>query len=115
MINLLSETLETLAEHGKSPDDVRWCGSPKFGAFPWEVFTRLADVEYDNGFGAAHVAGDLVIVGEGWWMERGEYDGSEWWDFQQPIERPAERIPVRLIGGLWEDLTRLNSPEWTDD
>ena len=82
-MNLLEETLEVLAKFGKTPKDVRWVGSAdgEF-AITWDEFVKIADVEYNDGFGAQEVAEDLVVVGDDWWLERREYDGSEWWEFK---------------------------------
>lgn len=107
--NLLRETIDVLAENGKTPADVQWCGSPQFGSFTWDEFAALADVEYDSGFGGAEVATDLMVVGDGWWLQRGEYDGSEWWDFLAPVVRPERRVPRRLVGGLWPNLTDMDA------
>jgi len=97
-MNLLKETVEVLKANGKKPEDVKWCGSSKFGWFSWSEFTRVADVEYDNGFGASEVAIDLVIVGKDWWLERGEYDGSEWWEFKTLPSKPKiHRVPRQVI------------------
>ena len=95
MENLLNETLAVLKSHKKTPADVRWvqttdpnaCGS-------WDDFAQLADFEYDFGYGGNEVARSLKIVGDDWWLERGEYDGSEWWEYMtKPIRC---RRPVRL-------------------
>jgi hypothetical protein len=70
-MNLLNETLEKLKDYGKTPKDILWVGSPEFGWFSWDEFTQIADLEYDDGFGASEVAEDLVVVGNDWWLERG--------------------------------------------
>jgi len=86
--NLLRETLAFLAAYGKSPADVRWVGrEDEEGS--WEAFAALADREYDPGFGGAEVLQDLVVVGDDWWLEREEYDGSEWWEFKRKPTKPG--------------------------
>ncbi len=84
--NLLEETLERMKLRGKLPHDVRWVGLAQGEFSPvgsWDDFAKLAAVvDYDSGFGGQVVARDLVVVGDGWWLERGEYDGSEWWSFK---------------------------------
>lgn len=81
MCNLLEETLQCLDEHGKSPSDVRCVVS-----FPlitdWKSFERNANFDYDDGYGCNNISLDLKIVGDDWWLERSEYDGSEWWSFK---------------------------------
>jgi len=40
------------------------------------------------------IRNDLYVVGEDWWLERGEYDGSEWWEFKRLPECPPRAIPT---------------------
>lgn len=90
-MNLLKETIEVLKEHGKTEKDVLWVGCEKFYT-DWEHFKKIADVEYDNGFGEEEVACDLLVVGEDFWLEREEYDGSEWWIFREFPQKPKKRF-----------------------
>lgn len=39
----------------------------------------LASIDYDNGYGSQELFGTIVFK-DGTWLERGEYDGSEWWE-----------------------------------
>lgn len=46
----------------------------------------LASIDYDNGYGGQELFGTIVFK-DGTWLERGEYDGSEWWEHRkQPTE-----------------------------
>lgn len=118
-MNLYEETMAILKEHDKTFDDViAICG----GEFQItkDNFIECSNTEYDNGFGAPEVATDLVIVGVDFWLERHEYDGSEWWEFKSmpkykhlPFKRAtaltigqAKRNGVRCSCG-WEDLKTL--------
>jgi hypothetical protein len=84
MENLLEETKEKLADCHKTPKDVLWVGSSDGSeAITWEEFEKLADFEYDDGYGLNEIRLDLVVVGKGWWLERYEYDGSEWWVYKE--------------------------------
>ena len=47
----------------------------------------LLDFEYDNGYGTQEVFG-VVWFADGTWAERGEYDGSEWWEHHTIPEIP---------------------------
>ena len=99
--NLWIETICDLEDHGKTFDDVLWIGCPDF-KIPKEDFKRLANEEYDSGFGAADVAEDLIIAGSDFYMTRGEYDGSEWWDWHEQPEEPKEtREVTTLFCGTW--------------
>lgn len=81
MKNLLEETLQALRENGKTEKDVLYVES-----FPlttsWEAFKRNANFNYDDGYGCNEISLSLKIVGDSWWLERNEYDGSEWWEFK---------------------------------
>ena len=96
-MNLLDETLEHLKQVGKTPADVSWVKFGKEDQFycSWDEFAAVASFTYDNGYGGAEVCTGLKIVGADWWVERGEYDGSEWWEFKTKPEKPkAHRVPV---------------------
>lgn len=87
--NLLKETIEKLYSHDKTPQDVLYVVSRDCKA-TWEDFVELADFEYDAGYGGAEISPELYIVGDNWWLERHEYDGSEWWEFKTLPQAPAE-------------------------
>ena len=100
-MNLKEETLQVLKDNGKTTKDIRWVGGSKY-TIPTELFWKLADVEYNDGFGAQEVAKDLVVVGDDWWLERAEYDGSEWWEYKTlPVEPLLRKIIVSVTGGMW--------------
>lgn len=117
MTNLLIETESIIRQFSK---EVAWVGS-KDGkyAMSYEDFKKIADVEYDAGYGAQEIACDLVIVfTDGTWMDRGEYDGSEWWQLhkiptKQPNAKPFTiiKVPSKEVG--WEELETINSSSIT--
>ena len=45
----------------------------------YEQFLKSLDFNYDNGYGGQQLFG-IVWFEDGTWLERGEYDGSEWWE-----------------------------------
>ena len=104
MTNFLAETKDVLAASGKVPADVRWVGvlKPSWSkegdgpsAGTWDDFECLANFDYDSGYGGNEVASHLVIVGDDWWLERGEYDGSERWEFKTLPQKPAKADALR--------------------
>ena len=116
MANLLKETMEILEEHGKAIKDIVAVQGKDFG-ISVENFIRLADTEYDDGFGSQKVARDLVIIGDDFWLERREYDGSEWWEHKERptileniLEVTALTVPQCELGYFvgWETLKNLN-------
>lgn len=87
---------------GLGPEDIVFIGSAdnEYSMAGWREFRDLADVEYDDGYGAPEVATDLEIwFQDGTYFVRAEYDGSEWWDAVIPRanqESSTKRI-TRLI------------------
>ena len=88
-MNLLRETIKVLKEYNKEPKDVEWVGTND-GYITWDKFKKLADRNYDNGYGGEEVNIDLVVVGKDWWLERHEYDGSEWWEYKTLPQKPKK-------------------------
>lgn len=43
-----------------------------------EFYNSLRNINYDNGYGSQYIFG-FVVFTDGTWIERKEYDGSEWW------------------------------------
>lgn len=107
MINLLDETICELVANGKDSDDVLWVGD-KDGYTTWSEFVSKADEEYDNGYGGNEVQDKLVIVGSDWWLERGEYDGSEWWEFKSLPKKPSG---VKKLANLFD----IYEPMWEQE
>ena len=124
-MNLKEETLNVLHNHGKHKADVKYvCGEDfqiSLGQF-WE----LSDTEYDSSYGAPEIAQDLMLIGDDFWMERGEYEGAELWDFHTMPDTTG--LPIREITALsvrqynaickpeygkicWETLSELNEEE----
>ena len=96
-MNLLEETILAINDYNKTIESIQYVRA-EHGWFTWEEFIALANVDYDCGYGSQKVAMDLVIVGDNWYMDRGEYDGQEWWEFHTPPQRPTEQIhPSRLV------------------
>lgn len=94
--NFLEHTTTALETCGKKWDDVLWCGSEDIW-FTAEHFKVIANLDYDSGFGGQEVATDLMIVGSNWWLERHEYDGSEWWEYKEYPRRPDKNINVTKL------------------
>ena len=111
MRNLLEETISIIAKNGKNLEEINWIGS-KDGYIDKELFFKLANVEYYPGFGASEVATDLLIVADNWWLERHEYDGSEWWEFKtSPLKPKIQLNPIRLTGGQWTSLKQMENED----
>lgn len=85
-MNLARETLDILKEYGKTIHDVRWVGhydsDRKKRISVDEFFVSAMRTNYNNDYGLPEIDTSLVVVGDDWWLERAEYDGSEWWEFK---------------------------------
>lgn len=118
-INLLENTIEKLKELGKKESDVKWVGT-KTHKCTWQDFKDIADTEFSSGVGSPEVAEDLLIVGDSWWLERHESNGSEWWEYEEVPKEPANVIALKAltvdqakklgfdVSCGWENLLSLN-------
>lgn len=99
-----------LKENGKKESDVLWCGSASFGWFTFDEFLSVAPEDYDAGFGGQEVSEDLLVVGDNWWLERHEYDGSEWWEFKTIPTKPEKHSAPKTVcnGEPWATLEEMN-------
>lgn len=55
-------------------------------------FLQAINYQYDSGYGGQEVYGTIWYA-DGTWSERGEYDGSEWWE-----HKSCPQIPDDLKG-----------------
>lgn len=117
MTKLIEETVKGLEELDKTPAMVEWVGSRDGQyAMAWEEFVKqFADLDYDDGFGRQEIANDLVVVGENWWLERHEYDGSEWWEFKELPVRREDPKPFNKIEGAWDSLAEIMGGKENED
>lgn len=96
MSNLYTEIIEQLVNHGKSEEDVKWAGNKDF-KIPLEKFWKIAHTHYNNGFGSPKVAEDLIVAGDNFWLERHEYDGSEWFEYKESPKMPDKEIDIDCL------------------
>lgn len=93
MINAKEELLEVLKRSGKSIEDIEFAGL-RYDCNPEEVdlgcvtentnfLLKSLDFLYDEDYGTQHIYG-YILFRDGSWLERGEYDGAEWWKFMIP-------------------------------
>lgn len=120
MENLLNETKEILKENNKKIEDIKWIGCKNFYV-DTEDFIKLSDTFYDADYGSPKVVEDLLIVGDNWWLERHEYDGSEWWEYKSIPIKPERKEKIKAltieqadslgfnVSCGWENLTRINN------
>ena len=100
MINAETELLEDLKDKSilcakihfgddYSDNQDRYNLCKNFRAEDYEEFLKFLDRLYDNGYGGQELFGTVWLT-DGTWLERGEYDGSEWWEHKVCPEIPEE-------------------------
>lgn len=55
----------------------------------YNTFLESLNFNYDNGYGGQELFG-FIWYKDGTWSDRGEYDGSEWWQHQSCPYIPEE-------------------------
>lgn len=118
-MSLLTETIKDITSQRRvndescyTLDNILFIGSSdgKY-AMSWEQFTKVADFEYDYGFGSAEVCTDLVILmNDHGIFYRGEYDGSEWWGYKSAPKHISNPKPIHTlkIANYNEDIESMN-------
>jgi hypothetical protein len=101
-MNAMSELLKDMDKHGKKISDIKWIViaytkgftnkkiliDSKEGAISMNDLMSL-DFDYDAGYGGQEIFG-YVVFKDNTWLSRGEYDGSEWWEYRKPPKMPEE-------------------------
>lgn len=116
-MNLLTETLDTMKEVGKTPDDVMYVKMTKHTGF-WEdlddsypneilvdfdVFKELANRYYNNGYGSSYVnQSTAILFKDNSVMYRWEYDGAEGWEHITLPRTSPKKYNKRMVAEfLW--------------
>jgi hypothetical protein len=88
LINFGKETLDKMNKWKKTPEDVKYVVYGKYGTsgevkVTFSAFIDVANqIEYDGGYGLEYINTFInILFNDGSWMERREYDGSEWWEY----------------------------------
>lgn len=120
MINFLAETINAIVEAHQYTQTVLSVRS-RDGEYAtsWEEFAKIADTNYDNGFGSAQIPSDLIVeFMDGTYLYRDEYDGSEAWEYTTPLTtiKPNAKPITKVVGRYWPDVQGLHNPEeWDED
>lgn len=111
MTNFKEEILYNLNKYGKTINDIVSVQGDDFKVDK-DKFLYLCDFNYSSGYGAAEIPQDLKIVGSDWWIERHEYDGSEWFEFKcmPRIDLPLRNID-KIKTGMWDTWKSIEGEE----
>lgn len=103
MTTLLSVVKDVLANNGKVLDDILWFGTHKEVWGERSDVEEAFDVEYYCGSGFfrfVQIDPQLIVMGDGWWLEF-THDGSEnWLDFKTSPEKPSTKRQI----SNWKEL-----------
>jgi hypothetical protein len=78
-------------KHGDGYDDDSKVFNLTTGSTEEDRTQFLTDIDfnYDSGYGGQNLFGTIWYE-DGTWSERGEYDGSEWWEHRERPQIPEE-------------------------
>lgn len=97
MMNLKDETLECLKIAKRGAHEVEFVTDGETSCMFTDFLLRAKDINYDDGFGGNEVNLSLKVVGADFWLERCEYDGSEWWEFKTLPTKPLKSGAVKIL------------------
>jgi len=111
-----AETIGAIKDSGHKESDVMFIGSAD-GKYRLTLpeFKTISQFKYDSGFGGQEIAADLIIYfNDKSYIVRGEYDGSEWWEYNKPLNyssndkyKPYETV---CNGDMWASVKEMNKP-----
>jgi len=66
------------------------------------------DFTYNNGYGGQQLDGKIWFK-DGTWADRGEYDGSEWWEYHK-----CPKVPIFLYPPVTEEELPFDKADYWD-
>ena len=100
MANFLKETMGMISNIKKTEKDIKFIAFKNVATYDinddsnimvfdtFEEFKKVADFMYDDGYGGNEIHRESVVVfNDHTWLSRGEYDGSEWWEYNKEPTR----------------------------
>lgn len=100
LTNLWEETIRVLKNYSIEWDEVDAVILDGDCVITKENFEEVArNTNYDSGFGCAEILSNLKIIGWNWWLERGEYDGAEWWVLKTMPVIPNDTRKITSLKG----------------
>lgn len=79
-VNFLDETESNLEAGEWTWNDVRFVYANGHYFTDMNIVREMMDFEYDPESNRAEIDQTLMIVGDGWYLERIVYSGEEWWE-----------------------------------
>jgi hypothetical protein len=95
-INFAEETINVLHDESYEIEDIDWIGCTDFVIPINEFFDAARRTDYNAGYGSEKMPVDLLIVmKDGNWFSRAEYDGSEWWRYNKVPRKPEIKMHIQ--------------------
>ena len=121
-MNFREETIEAIKLSGHDLKDVMFIGS-KDGKYriTMNKFLEISDFDYDDSYGHSAIATDLIIYfKDNSYATRGEYDGSEWWEYNTPkvFNMNDEYKDFNILGGdryMWKTVEEMNDDKYDEE
>lgn len=68
-----------------------WTLYPSYYEDDYKKFLKSIDFDYSDGYGSQELGGTIWFE-DGTFADRGEYDGSEWWEYHKapPLPTPTK-------------------------
>lgn len=96
---VICATIKYTYGYGYEIDEARTFNLPKgYSANTYDLFLQTLDFDYNAEYGSQELFG-TIWYDDGTWSERREYNGSEWWSYQE-----CPRIPYELRGNYENNL-----------
>lgn len=105
MTNFKQETLERIGDHKVAEYKLEYVRDWTLSENPtymgsdeikWDVVTK-SELTYDSGYGCQYWRGWITFKDTPDWLERQEYDGSEWWAWRSKPSLEKEREKKRQL------------------
>lgn len=98
-MNLLKETINEIMSNNLTVDDIIFIGDINSEySCTFKEFEKLANIDYDNGFGHQYIAANLCIrFKDNSIIIRNKYDGNEWWDYIPSLIIKENYLPITGI------------------
>lgn len=124
MTNLYKELVNVLKDYNKTIDDVAYITDGTKGTdgtdlcySPSKIIEFFKTVDYDNGFGINFINLDLkIVLKNGDFIIRGEYDGSEWFEYMKVPKLDIELVePCNLDKIVLDNTDIIDYVEYLKD
>ena len=98
-----AETIKILEYNGKKLEDLKFgilSNNNQYlnkteddtGYFTISDFIANSNFVYDDGYGGNEINMSIKLIGKDFWLERHEYDGSEWWEYKSMPKKPKNHL-----------------------